>query len=214
MKDLENNVSALESFNKALTYIKREGVDDLVKWLKEETDFFTAPASTNYHGNYEGGLLAHSINVTRFALHNLNMMIKHDSKFKDLQESVIICGLFHDICKVNTYFLDKKWTKGDDGRWKDYISYKVKDSFPLGHGEKSLYLISQFIKLTYSEALAIRWHMGSTEVSTMLANTPQNYAYSDAINDPLVRIIIAADMLAITLEEQIDYKNLSDVASM
>ncbi len=196
-----------ESFDKALTYIKREGIKELVKWLEDETDFFTAPASTNFHGNYEGGLLAHSMNVTRFALHNLNFMIKQKPELEDLRESVVICGLFHDICKTNTYFLDKKWTKDEDGKWKDYIGYKVKDSFPIGHGEKSLYLVSKFIKLTDSEAKAIRWHMGATEISAMLANTPQNYAYSDAVNDPLVRLIISADMLAVAIEEQKDYKN-------
>jgi hypothetical protein len=196
-----------ESFDKALTYIKREGIKELVKWLEDETDFFTAPASTNFHGNYEGGLLAHSMNVTRFALHNLNFMIKQKPELEDLRESVVICGLFHDICKTNTYFLDKKWTKDEDGKWKDYIGYKVKDSFPIGHGEKSLYLISKYVRLTDAEAMAIRWHMGATEISTMLGNTAQNYAYSEAVNEPLVRLIISADMLAVSIEEQKDYKN-------
>jgi hypothetical protein len=137
-----------ENFDKALAYIKREGILELVTWLETETDYFSAPASTNFHGNYEGGLLDHSLNVTRFALHNLNFMIKDKPELENLRESIVICGLFHDLCKTNTYFLEKKWTKDDDtGKWKDYIGYKVNDSFPLGHGEKSLYLISKFITI-------------------------------------------------------------------
>jgi hypothetical protein len=196
-----------QNFNKAVEYIKRDGINDLITWLENETDYFTAPASTNFHGNYEGGLMQHSLNVARFALHNLNMMVKEKPELESLRESAIICGLFHDVCKTNTYFLDKKWTKDENNKWKDYIGYKVQDSFPLGHGEKSLYLISKFIKLTDDEALAIRWHMGATEISTMIANTAQNYAYSASLDYPLVNLIISADMLTRSIEEHKDYKN-------
>jgi len=196
-----------QNFNKAVEYIKREGINNLITWLETETDFFTAPASTNFHGNYEGGLMQHSLNVARFALHNLNMIVKEKPELESLRESAIICGLFHDVCKANTYFLEKKWTKDENNKWKDYIGYKVNDSFPLGHGEKSLFLISKFIKLTDEEALAIRWHMGATELSTMIANTPQNYAYSAARDYPLVNLIISADMLTLSIEEMKDYKN-------
>lgn len=196
-----------DSFNKAISFIKREGINQLVNWLETETDYFTAPASTNFHGNYEGGLLDHCLNVTRFALHNLNMIVKEKPELESLRESAIICGLFHDVCKTNNYFLTKKWTKDDAGKWKEYIGYEVRDSFPLGHGEKSVFLISKFITLTDEEALAIRWHMGATEVSTMMANTPQNYAYSAARDYPLVNLIISADMLTLSIEEKKDLKN-------
>lgn len=196
-----------QNFDKAVEYIKREGIKELMNWLETETDFFTAPASTSFHGNVEGGLMQHSLNVARFALHNLNMIVKEKPELEELRESVILCGLFHDVCKTNTYFLDKKWTKDENNKWKEYIGYKVNDSFPLGHGEKSLYLISNFIKLTDQEALAIRWHMGATEISTMMSNTPQSYAYNSAIDYPLVKLIIAGDMLTSTIEEHRDYKN-------
>lgn len=196
-----------QNFDKAVEYIKREGIKELMNWLETETDFFTAPASTSFHGNVEGGLMQHSLNVARFALHNLNMIVKEKPELEELRESVILCGLFHDVCKTNTYFLDKKWTKDENNKWKEYIGYKVNDSFPLGHGEKSLYLISNFIKLTDQEALAIRWHMGATEISTMMSNTPQSYAYNSAIDYPLVKLIIAGDMLTSAIEEHRDYKN-------
>ena len=196
-----------QNFDKALTYIKREGINELVSWLQTDTDYFTAPASSQFHGNYEGGLLEHSMNVTRFGLHNLNMIAKTHPELEDLRESIVIVGLFHDLCKTNYYHLEKKWKKDEFGKWVDYIGYSVKDSFPLGHGEKSLYLISKFIKLTDDEALAIRWHMGATEVSVHISNSPQAYAYNDAINRPLVRLMHCADMLTLTVEEVKDYKN-------
>ena len=196
-----------ENFNKALTYIKRDGLDRLVTWLETETDYFTAPASTVFHGNFEGGLLAHSMNVTRLALHNLNFLVKQHPEMEELRESVIISALFHDLCKTNYYFLAKKWTKDENNKWKEYVGYEVKDSFPLGHGEKSLYLLSQFIHLTNAEALAIRWHMGSTETSVNTPGSPQAFAYYAAIENPLVRLIHVEDMLSMEIEEKRDPKN-------
>jgi len=197
-----------ENFEKALTYIKRDGIDNLVIWLRDDTDFFTAPASTQFHGNYEGGLLEHSMIVTRFALHNFNFIVKAKPEFEELRESVILCALFHDVCKTNYYFNEKKWKKDDDNKWISYYGYIVKDAFPLGHGEKSLFLISKHIQLTDTEALAIRWHMGATEPSVIIPNTPQYYAFNEAINNPIVSLIHCADMLAMTIEEKKDLKNL------
>jgi len=196
-----------ENFNKALIYIKREGLNELVNWLETETDFFTAPASTQYHGNYEGGLLEHSMIVTRFALHNFNFIVKLKPELEELRESVILCALFHDVCKTNYYFLEKKWYKDEDNKWKDYIGYVTRDVFPMGHGEKSIYLISKFVKLTDTEVMAIRWHMGATEPSVSIPNNAHYYAYNEAINNPIVRLIHCADMLAMTIEEKRDLKN-------
>jgi len=196
-----------ENFNKAVAFIKREGINDLISWL-ETTDFFSAPVSTNFHGNFEGGLLEHILYCLNFALLNFNYIVKQKPDLEYLRESVVLCSLFHDLCKVNTYVKGKKWTKDEQGKWKEYTGWSVKDDFPLGHGEKSVYLISKFIKLTDAEALAIRWHMGATEVSVQLQGSMQNFAYSQAINHPLVRLIHSADMLTLTVEEQIDLKNL------
>jgi len=195
-----------ESFYKAIDYIKdREGIESLVKWLETETDFFTAPASSNFHGNYEGGLLEHSINVLQFALHNFNYIVKVKPELEYLRESVVICSLFHDVCKTNFYSKEERWTKVN-GKWKSYQGWAVKDDFPLGHGEKSIFLISKYMKLTNPEAMAIRWHMGATEVSVHIPASSQAFSYNQAINHPLVRLIHAADMLAMTIEEQKDLK--------
>jgi hypothetical protein len=196
-----------ENFDKAITYIKRDGTNELVNWLRNETDFFTAPASTEYHGNYEGGLLYHTLTVLRFALHNFNLIVSENPDLEYLKESVIICALFHDICKVNIYKKEQKWTKDDNGKWKEYFGWKVKDLFPVGHGEKSIYYISKFLKLTEAEIIAIRWHMGHTEPSVVIMNNPHYYAFNQAIDHPLVRLIMCSDMLAISLEEKRDLKN-------
>jgi len=196
-----------ESFYKAIELIKREGIKELISYIEKETDFFIAPASTQFHGNYDGGLLDHSVIVTRFALHNFNFIVKENPDLEYLRESVVICGLFHDMCKTNFYKKEKKWTKDDQNKWKEYFGWTPNDTFPLGHGEKSLYLISKYIKLTDAEAMAIRWHMGSSEPSVSITNNPHYYAYNQAIDHPLVRLIHCADMIAMTIEEKRDLKN-------
>lgn len=127
--------------------IKREGADKLLEWLKK-SDFFTAPASTRFHGSYKGGLVEHSINV-------YNRLV---DKGIDKEVSAI-CGLLHDVCKVNFYKTEMRNVK-ENGVWVQKPYYAVEDTFPYGHGEKSVYIISHYIKLTSEEAIAINWHMG------------------------------------------------------
>ena len=168
-------------------------------WL-EQTDFFTAPASSKYHGNYEGGLVEHLINVLQFALHNFNYLVKVKPEYEYLRESVIISALFHDLCKVNFYVKKEKWKKDENNKWISYSGYEVKDTLAIGHGEKSMYLANKYISLTEAEAMAIRWHMSNTEVSVNMAGSPQAYSYNRAIDHPLVRLIMAADQLSLTVE--------------
>ncbi|MBO7170978.1 MAG: hydrolase, partial [Clostridia bacterium] len=47
-----------------------------------------------------------------------------------------------------------------DGVWTAVPFYEFDDKLPYGHGEKSVYVISGFMKLTREEAFAIRYHMG------------------------------------------------------
>ena len=196
------NTTERQKFDKAVSFIKREGINDLVTWLEEKTDFFTAPASTQYHGNYEGGLLEHSMNVTRIALHNFNLILQKYPDFEMRRESVIISALFHDVCKTNFYHLEKRWKKDENNKWVDYIGYVAKDPFPYGHGEKSVYLINQHMQLTDDEALAIRWHMSTYEPSAVIPNNAHYYAYNDAMDYWLVRLIQGADVLSLTIEEK------------
>jgi hypothetical protein len=197
-----------ERFDKAVTiYIKREGIDKLVNWLEKDTDFFTAPSSVNNHGNFEGGLLEHSLNVSNFAFVNFNFMLKYRPELENLKESVIISALFHDVCKTNIYKKAEKWTKDSNNKWKSYQGYEVKDDLPLSHGHKSVYLINKHMQLTDEEALAVAHHMGSFMAGNVIPGMDQ-MTYNAAFEHPLVVIIHAADILATKVEKTIDYKNL------
>jgi HD superfamily phosphohydrolase YqeK len=150
-----------EEFKKIVNEkIHRDGIGDLMGWL-ENTDFYTAPASTKYHGAYEGGLLEHSTNVY--------MRLQELAKFYDVgcsEESIAICGLFHDLCKVNFYKIEKRWRKNKLQKWEQYPVYVKDEQFPFGgHGSKSVYLIHNFMKLEPEEAAAINSHMGAWDNS-------------------------------------------------
>ena len=144
--------------------IKREGADELFSWL-EKSDFFRAPASTRYHLAEPEGLVKHSVHVYERLrdLYSYELarvtggpVILSDED----EEKIAICGLLHDICKVNFYAVEMRNRKNDKGQWEKYPFYVINDTLPYGHGEKSVYIISGFMRLTREEAMAIRWHMG------------------------------------------------------
>ena len=130
------------------TYIHREGADKLLEYLDSSaSDFFTAPASTKFHNNVPGGLLSHSLNVydclVSYYKSERRTQLFGLSDVSD--ETLAVVALLHDICKVNVYKESKR---------------NVKDELPYGHGEKSVYVISGFMRLSREEAFAIRYHMG------------------------------------------------------
>lgn len=143
------------------THIHREGSDKLLEFLlSKSSDFFDAPASTRFHGNYDGGLVEHSLNVYDCLVDYLSReRVKNTYKLNYTDESIAIVALLHDICKVNCY---KKGTRNvkEDGVWKQVPTYEYNDTLPYGHGEKSVYMISGYMRLTREEAFAIRYHMG------------------------------------------------------
>lgn len=146
-----------EEFLSLCKKINRDGIDNLIEWLLR-SDFFTAPASTRFHGSYEGGLLRHSLNV----YHEMCRILKAYPEFEFSEESVIIASLFHDLCKVNFYGFEERNRKNPEGKWEKYLAYCVKEKFPFGgHGSKSVFLVQNFIKLTPEEAIAINCHMSA-----------------------------------------------------
>lgn len=151
--DKEAQKRLADDFVELLRTTNRDGIEELIRYLQEETDFFTAPASTKYHGAFESGLLMHSINVCA------ELNLDPNSKVYPT-ETLIIVALLHDICKANCYRTEKRNVK-EYGGWVEKQIYVFEDELPLGHGEKSLYLASKFIKLSDEEAAAIRWHMGA-----------------------------------------------------
>lgn len=142
--------------------IKREGADKLLDFLENKSDFFTAPASTRYHNAFEGGLLRHSLNVYKCLVAYLERArVKEEYKLEASAETAAIVALLHDLCKVNMYRVSYRNAKNDKtGQWEKVPYYEIHDTLPYGHGEKSVYMISGFMRLTRDEAMAIRWHMG------------------------------------------------------
>lgn len=147
--------------------IKREGIDDLLNWLME-TDFFTAPASTRYHGCFEGGLALHSLNVL-VQLNDLAELygLGENDGIQDPDESIAIVALFHDICKAGCYKTQMRWRKDKNDKWEQYATYTFDEDFAYGgHGAKSVFLVQSFMKLTPEEASAINCHMGQWDATT------------------------------------------------
>ena len=148
-----------EEFLKLLRETNREGMENLINFL-EKSDFFTAPASTRFHGSEEGGLVKHSLQVYKI----LEEKVKTSSLPMEVDEETIrIVALLHDICKTNFYTVDYRNAKNELGIWEKVPFYKIDDTIPYGHGEKSVMMITEYIKLTNEEKYAIRWHMGYTE---------------------------------------------------
>ena len=147
----------------------REGMDKLIEFL-EKSDFFKAPASTRFHGDHEGGLAEHSFKVYEILKEKVAF-----AKINIPEETIIISALLHDICKTNFYKIDYRNAKNSLGVWEKVPYYTIEDTIPYGHGEKSVMMISEFIKLTSEEKYAIRWHMGFTEPKELYGTISMAY---------------------------------------
>jgi hypothetical protein len=169
-------------------FIKREGADKLLEYLESpSSDFFSAPASARFHSSFEGGLAEHSLNVYEALVGYLNSdRVKSTYGFEYSDESIAIVALLHDLCKVNVYKKGFRNVKDEKGVWQRVDTYEFEDKLPYGHGEKSVYIITGYMKLTREEAFAIRYHMGysSTEdprnVSAAFEMFPLAFALSVA----------------------------------
>lgn len=183
--------------------IRRPGADKLLAWL-ESTDFFTAPAGAKHHGAHAGGLVVHSLNVWN-RLREITLRDTIDGKAildltPETNETVAILALLHDVCKVGVYHTETKRRRNPDtGTWEDYQAYTFRDPFPLGHGEKSLFLITKYMALTEEEALAIRWHMGAFDDAVKGGSWAMDAAM-DAT--PWVWRLHEADMCAARIDER------------
>jgi hypothetical protein len=188
----------------------RQGIEQLILWLENNSDMKYAPASTYYHNSCPGGLLNHSLNVFHMAEKNVENAKLLAVPEKDIgsinRDSLIICTLLHDLCKVNFYNPIVKVWKDESlpspQCWKKYQSYEIKDNFPLGHGEKSVIMLQNFIKLDAVEIAAIRWHMGMTDPGAYLSPYEKPAMMSAINNIPLVTILILSDYGASFLMER------------
>ena len=184
MAEISNRERFIEIFK---NNIKREGADKLLDYLlSPASDFFTAPASSRFHSAYEGGLLDHSLNVYDCLVSYLSSDRAKSFGFNYSDESIAIVALLHDLCKVGVYKKGFRNVKDDRGVWQRVDTFEYDDQLPYGHGEKSVYIISGYMRLTREEAFAIRYHMGysSTEdarnVSAAFEMFPLAFALSVA----------------------------------
>ena len=148
-----------EQWNKykdLLLSTKRPNIEKLIQWL-DESDFKYAPASTQYHNSFRGGLLQHSLNVY-YAMYDFQTWLDF---FEIPKESIIITALLHDICKVYCYEVSTRNVKNEQGQWVTVPYYSWNEQEPLGHGAKSVMLINEYdVKLTKTERAMIVNHMG------------------------------------------------------
>lgn len=175
--------------------VERPGANDLYSFL-ELSDFFEAPCSTEFHLCQPGGLAEHSLNV-------YNLLEEKVQRYGlDIaNDTVIICGLGHDLCKCNFYVKGTKNVK-ENGRWIEKQVYKVNDQFPFGHGEKSVSILQDYMSLTDEEKLAIRWHMVAFDPGIHF-NYPSGFPFRAAANKyPLVTLLFTADYEASQILER------------
>ena len=173
--------------------VTREGSAAFLEWLSK-TDFFTAPASTKFHCACPCGLVQHSVSVYR------TMMERYFDPETDSEESFAICGLLHDVCKAQFYKEGTRNVKNEQtGAWEKKRYYMIEDSFPYGHGEKSVFLIERFLRLKTSEAIAIRWHMGGFDDAARGGSFAISQAYD---RYPLAVKLHLADLESTYLREK------------
>ncbi|MBQ8395418.1 MAG: hydrolase [Oscillospiraceae bacterium] len=183
---MDNNLFKQRYIEIFKEHIKRDGADRLLDYLmSEKCDFFTAPASTKFHCAYEGGLCEHSLNVydcLKSYLESDRVKEKFGLEYSD--ETIAIVALLHDVCKINTYKVSMRNTKNEKGVWVQVPYYDYNDTLPYGHGEKSVYIVSGFIRLTRDEAMAIRWQMGFSgqEDQKLIGNALHAYPLALALN--------------------------------
>lgn len=140
---------------------------DMLKYLSLN-HFFTAPASTKYHGNYEGGLFDHSFAVAKFLV---RLTEDNHLTWKNPRSPYIV-GMFHDLCKIDQYIPQYEMREEleqsplNDPKPMKFVKtlcgYEYNpDTLLKGHGDKSVMLLSQFYTMTDEEIMCIRYHMGA-----------------------------------------------------
>lgn len=178
--------------------VKREGCEKLREYLIN-SDFFKAPASTRYHSAFEGGLCDHSVKTYKRLIYNIES--EYGSNYNEVisNESIAIVSLLHDLCKIDYYKLDYRNVKNEEGKWEKKEYYTKDELLPYGHGEKSVYIVNGFIRLTRQEALAINWHMGGFDSRVKGGDGSISEAYSKC---PLAVLLHVSDLEATYLDEK------------
>ena len=200
----ENRMSKQDKINlfeSLLLSTDRDGMNRVIEYLRK-TDFYDAPASSKYHSNYESGLLDHSLMVYNLAESFFDSMKMIDPEITTTvsKESIIISALLHDICKTCFYRKTVKWKKDEHNDWFPYDGYEIEDTFPIGHGEKSVIMLLKIgLDINTCEMLAIRYHMGFWGESNIEFKSAMKSAIKMC---PLVVLLQQADCAATMMFEK------------
>lgn len=153
---MEINQKQKDEYLALLRSTERDGIENLIDYLENKSDFFNAPAASKFHNNFEGGLCEHCLNVYK----NFSGLLEMKGVELD-KSSVIITSLLHDLCKCN-YYLKEERNRKVDGAWQTYLQWTTNKSpaVPLPHASRSIRMIRSFIPLKFIEELIIFYHMG------------------------------------------------------
>lgn len=143
MRDFKDRLALFEGTMRGNVPVR--DYDTLLKWCVEN-EFFSQPASTQYHGNYPGGLFDHSYNVAKA----LCVLTQRNGLEWERPDSPYIIGMFHDICKTDNYMQDAN----------EIYEYNT-ETLLKGHGDKSVMILASLTTLTEEEVMCIRYHMGA-----------------------------------------------------
>ena len=199
----------IERFETEMAKVKREGIDKLMNYMRK-SDMYAAPASTRFHLSVTGGLLQHSLNVldcfrnllTKNEDGTFSYMAAGNEVVRITEENMVIMALLHDTCKTNFYSVVMRWRKDSKNKWEQYETFEVDDKVPYGHGEKSVMMVEEFMRLEPVERYAIRWHMGYTESDMLsLNNAIDKY--------PIIWALHSADTMASHFMEDLTENKLS-----
>ncbi len=201
----EQRMAEVEKFKNYFSYINRPGADKLLAWL-EEAGFFTAPASTKYHGAYAGGLVEHTNHVyerlVRLTEDEDNRRYKMHKEYNYPEyavDAIAVVALLHDVCKADAYKQKVTGLCCPHKTAEEKVYWTYTNNLPLGHGEKSVIQIMRFMQLTEEEMLAIRWHMGAFDCAVKGGSGDMNNAFAGS---RLAVMLHIADMMATHLDER------------
>ncbi len=175
-------------------------INSLLNFL-DSSDFYTAPASTRFHGDFKGGLAAHTLMVVQqslvFAETFMNNFFNcpYSEKYTITAKDIFLSALCHDFCKINFYGVEYRNTKDINGNWIKQPFYKTKnDNRNLGHGNESVLLMLQILPSLINNRNvieAVSRHMGFSDLSDS-----DSYNYSVLLTNPLILLLQTADQTA------------------
>lgn len=175
--------------------------EKLLKYLDgNRCDFFIAPASTKYHGAVYGGLVRHSLNVY-WCLKDIltNSEVYRQIGLAPSEDTIAVVALLHDMCKANFYVPTTRRYMEANGTWRTALGFAYSEAFPYGHGEKSVLMVSHYLNLSFEESMAIRWHMGFSNLNDMEGRSN----FSNSVRKyPLCLAVAEADSRATLLIEK------------